>query len=205
MTLKSLDSFFLFRNHIWSIFCHFWLMKLNSIGFHMKEKFASPSTRIDCSGHRIRQDPAEKYQKSLQDGSSISAGNHRKKFENFPSGILLPQNYRTQPEPGVSGPGCSTWVWLPIIVRYWMIPGNCRVAPGADISVHLSIHHISWCWTLRNQFRTQTQFHPIPGTRSWLYSRSLIQIYWVSLMWGIGRNSWNCFQFGNWSGFLGIS
>jgi hypothetical protein len=38
------------------------------------------------------------------------AGNHRKKSENFPVGILLPQNQRNYPEQGVSGPGCSTWV-----------------------------------------------------------------------------------------------
>ncbi len=33
------------------------------------------------------------------------AGNHRKKSENFPAGILLPQNHRNYPEPAVSGPG----------------------------------------------------------------------------------------------------
>jgi hypothetical protein len=38
------------------------------------------------------------------------AGNHRKKSENFPSGILLPENHWNYPEPAVSGPGCSTWV-----------------------------------------------------------------------------------------------
>jgi hypothetical protein len=37
------------------------------------------------------------------------AGNHWKKSENFPAGILLPQNHRNFPEPAVSGPGCSTW------------------------------------------------------------------------------------------------
>jgi hypothetical protein len=36
-------------------------------------------------------------------------GNHRKKSENFPVGILLPQNHRNYPEPPVSGLGCSTW------------------------------------------------------------------------------------------------
>jgi hypothetical protein len=36
------------------------------------------------------------------------AGNHQKKSENFPVGILLPQNHRNYPEPAVSGPGCST-------------------------------------------------------------------------------------------------
>jgi hypothetical protein len=38
-----------------------------------------------------------------------TAGNHRKKSENVPAGILLPQNHRNYPEPAVSGPGCSTW------------------------------------------------------------------------------------------------
>jgi hypothetical protein len=37
-------------------------------------------------------------------------GNHRKKFENFPAVILLPQNHRNYLEPAVSGPGSSTWV-----------------------------------------------------------------------------------------------
>ncbi len=38
------------------------------------------------------------------------AGNHQKKSENFPAGILLPQNHRNYPEPVISGPACSTWV-----------------------------------------------------------------------------------------------
>ena len=37
------------------------------------------------------------------------AGYHRKKSENFPSGILLPQNHRNHLEPDVSRPDCSTW------------------------------------------------------------------------------------------------
>jgi hypothetical protein len=37
------------------------------------------------------------------------AGNHQKKSENFPAGILLPQNHRNYLEPVVSGPACSTW------------------------------------------------------------------------------------------------
>jgi hypothetical protein len=37
------------------------------------------------------------------------AGNHQKKSENFPAGILLPQNHRNYPKPAVSGPGYSTW------------------------------------------------------------------------------------------------
>jgi hypothetical protein len=36
------------------------------------------------------------------------AGNHRKKSEKFPAGILLPQNHRNYPEPAVSGPDWST-------------------------------------------------------------------------------------------------
>ncbi len=34
--------------------------------------------------------------------------NHRKKSENFPAGILLPQNHRNHPQTTVSGPDCST-------------------------------------------------------------------------------------------------
>jgi hypothetical protein len=60
----------------------------------MKQKLASPSTQVDYSGHRIRQDPAEKHQKLMQHESSIPAGNHRKNSENLPPGILLPQNHR---------------------------------------------------------------------------------------------------------------
>jgi hypothetical protein len=37
------------------------------------------------------------------------SGNHWKKFEKFPVGILLPQNQRNYPELAVSGPDCSTW------------------------------------------------------------------------------------------------
>jgi hypothetical protein len=47
------------------------------------------------------------------------AGNHRKKSENFPAGILLPQNHRNYPEPVVSGPDCSTWISHTIIERRW--------------------------------------------------------------------------------------
>ncbi len=38
--------------------------------------------------------------------------NHRKKSEQFPAVILLLQNHRNYPEPAVSGPGCSTWVFM---------------------------------------------------------------------------------------------
>ncbi len=77
-------------------------------------------------------DPAGKHRKSLEHGSSIPTGNcpdfsggflstfcafrqeparnHRKKFENFPAGILLTQNHRNYSEPAVSGQGSSTWV-----------------------------------------------------------------------------------------------
>ncbi len=42
----------------------------------------------------------------------FQAGTDRKsseKAENFPAGILLPQNYRNYQEPVVFGPVCSTW------------------------------------------------------------------------------------------------
>jgi hypothetical protein len=42
----------------------------------------------------FRQEPGEK---------------HRKKSENFPAGILLPQNHRNYREPAVFEPDCSTW------------------------------------------------------------------------------------------------
>jgi len=51
-------------------------------------------TQVDDSGHRILQESTE---------------NHWKKSENFPAGILLPQNQQNSPEPAVSGPDCSTW------------------------------------------------------------------------------------------------
>jgi hypothetical protein len=38
------------------------------------------------------------------------ARNRRKKYENFPIEILLPQNHRNYPEPAVFGPGYSSWV-----------------------------------------------------------------------------------------------
>jgi hypothetical protein len=69
---------------------------------------------------------------TIERGSSIPAGNcpdffpwipvnflcfpaatgrkSSEKSENFPVGILLPQNHWNHPEPAVSGPGCSTWV-----------------------------------------------------------------------------------------------
>jgi hypothetical protein len=36
-------------------------------------------------------------------------GKHWKKYDKFPAGILLPQNYRNYPEPAVSGPDSSIW------------------------------------------------------------------------------------------------
>jgi hypothetical protein len=40
-------------------------------------------------------------------------GNHWKKSEKFPAGILLLQNHWNNPEPAVSWPDCSTWA-LPV-------------------------------------------------------------------------------------------
>jgi hypothetical protein len=42
-------------------------------------------------------------------------GNHRKKSEKFPAGILLPQNHRNYPEPVVSKPECLTWVTAAVL------------------------------------------------------------------------------------------
>ncbi|CAF3415963.1 unnamed protein product [Rotaria socialis] len=72
--------------------------------------------------------PAVKHVKSLEHGSSIPvkntaglfrripakfrcfpAGTDRKSPENFPIGILLPQDQRNYSEPAVSRPDCSTW------------------------------------------------------------------------------------------------
>ncbi len=77
-------------------------------------------TQVDDSGHRIPRDPAGKMQDShrIQQENTgnrwnmkavfrqESDGKHGEKSENFPAGILLPQNH---PEPAVSGPDCSSW------------------------------------------------------------------------------------------------
>ncbi len=94
------------------------------------------TSQVDDCGHRIQRDPAGKMREShwiLQENTENRwnmeavfrpeivgifsgafwqepAGNRQKKSENFPSGILFPQNHRNYPEPTVSGPGCSTWV-----------------------------------------------------------------------------------------------
>jgi hypothetical protein len=56
-------------------------------------------------------------------------GNHRKKFEKFPIGILLPQNHWNYVEPVVSGPGCPTWV-MQIIDDLLFDPDLMRIIDG---------------------------------------------------------------------------
>ncbi|CAM2710208.1 unnamed protein product [Rotaria socialis] len=59
---------------------------------------------------KIRPDLSEKFLPSSSAFRQELIGNHRKKCENFPTGILLPQNQWNYPEPAVSRPDCSTWV-----------------------------------------------------------------------------------------------
>ncbi len=101
--------------------------------FHRKVLVFVPALMISATGSRKKDAvksayPAGKHQKSLKHGSSIPseifrqiplkvlcslAGTGRKVLEKsgkFPTGILLPQYHRNDPEPLVSRPGCSTWV-----------------------------------------------------------------------------------------------
>ncbi len=89
------------------------------------------TTRVDDSGHWIvqknirnrwnmetvfRPDIGRIFSGGFLSNSCASrqepAGNRRKKSETFLEGILLPPNHRNYPEPVVSGPGSSTWVFV---------------------------------------------------------------------------------------------
>ncbi|CAF3940968.1 unnamed protein product [Rotaria magnacalcarata] len=51
---------------------------------------------------KIRPDFSGEFLPSSGDFRQELIGNHRKKFEKFPTGTLLPQNQRNYPEPAVS-------------------------------------------------------------------------------------------------------
>ncbi len=71
-------------------------------------------------------------------------GNHLKKCENFPAGILLPQNHRNYPEPAVSGSGCSTWV---LLIFHFDVKYSFKFLPNISTAI---CHNSNFVYSAKN-------------------------------------------------------
>ncbi|CAM2712609.1 unnamed protein product [Rotaria socialis] len=95
------------------------------VGYSKKYAGKSPNAAENTGNHwdmeavflsKIRPDYSGGFLSSSSAFWQELIGNHQKKSENFPTGILLAQNQRDYPEPVASRPDCSTWI-TPVMVH----------------------------------------------------------------------------------------